>query len=144
MNPPARLAVLAVAVLLLGGATALVLQSLQPGEGTAGTYAVRITGPDGDLWNGTVEVEDVGEATAHGALLAAADAGGLAVGTVDYPGYAPCGRYVDRIGDHAARGDGGWVYEVRRDGAWQRPAVGACAFALEVGDEVWWRYVEGA
>jgi len=140
VNPPARLAVLALAVLLLGGATALVLQSLQPGDGAAGAYPVRVTGPDGDLHNGTVAVH---EATAYGALLAAADAAGLAVHTVEYPGYAPCGTYVERVGDHAAGGDGGWVYEVRRDGAWQRPPVGACAYPLQPGDEVWWRYVDG-
>lgn len=141
MNTAARLALLAAAVVLLGGATALVLQGLEAGDGATDTYAVRITGPHGDLWNGTVQVAD---ATAHDALLAAADRAGLDVHVVQYQTYPPCGLYVDRIGPHGADDDGGWVYEVLRGGEWQRPMVGACGFPLEAGDEVWWRYVAGA
>lgn len=138
MNTAARLSLLVAAVVLLGGATVLVLQSLQAGDGATGTYAVRITGPGEELWNGTVTVAD---ASAHDALLAAAESAGLEVHVVEYPAYAPCSLYVDRIGAHAAGDDGGWVYEVRRGGEWQRPMVGACGFPLEAGDEVWWRYV---
>lgn len=140
MKTPARAALLVGVLVLVGGGAALVLQSLQAGDGDAGTYPVRITGPDGDLWNGTVSVV---QGTAYGALLAAADAAGLEVQTVAYPGYAPCGLYVDGIGGHSADGGSGWVYEVRRGGEWLRPMVGACGFPLVEGDEVWWRYVDG-
>lgn len=139
METPARLAALAVVALLLGGATVLVLRGVEPGDGDSGTYPVRVTGPDGDLWNGTVALEN---ATAHAALLAAAEAGGFDVEVRRQRGYEPCDLYVQRVGPHGEGGAGGagWVYEVRRDGDWQRPVVGACAFPLHEGDEVWWRY----
>ena len=68
---------------------------------------------------------------------------GLDVGVTHHPGYAPCGLYVHRIGDHAETDGRGWVYEVRRDGDWVRPSVGACGYPLREGDAVRWRYLEG-
>lgn len=132
-------------VALLGAGTAALLGSVDETAdgGAGGAYPARITGPDGDLWNGTVELV-AGAATAHDALLAA----GLAVDVEEHAGYRPCGTYVTAVGGHAEGGGpggrGGWVYEVLRDGAWQRPTVGACAFPLQSGDAVWWRYVAEA
>ena len=143
------LAALAFAALVAGGLWAL--WGLGPDLSATADVAVLVTGPDGELWNGTVTAAP---ATPLGALLAAEaiaasaegagappDDGDLRVLVTRYAGIRPCGAYVSSIAGIGAAGTGGWVYEVQRDGAWQRPPVGACAFALRDGDVVWWRWV---
>lgn len=138
-NPLLRAALLLVLVGLTVGTTALVLRSLGPEPTGSSDHSLLVLGPDGPLWNGTVHADP---ATPYQALLAAAEAGGLDVHTRHYPGYAPCELYVDRINDHQEGPDGGWIYEIRQGGAWKRPAVGACAYSLEPGDAIRWRYAD--
>lgn len=105
-----------------------------PAAGPGGAYDVTIEGPDGILFAGTVAVD---EATALSVLEAAAGEAGLALETETYPGM---GTYVRAVGEHRAHGPDGWVYEVRRDGAWTLGDRSAARYALEEGDAVRWRW----
>lgn len=123
------------ALLGLAAAAALLLVAMAwqaPASGS-GRIEVRVDGPDGAIWNGTVEVTD---ATVLSALLAAADAGAFAVkvsGTGDQ-------AFVVAIAGHANEGLGGWCYAVWDDG-WVHPPVSAGAWGLEDGALVWWQYL---
>lgn len=129
---PAALLLLA---LLVGGAGALAYR-YTAGQGTAGGYDVQVVGPEGALFEGTVQV-DARNATALGVLLAAAREAGLAVETEEYPGM---GTYVRAVGGHRAAGASGWLYEVRQEGAWVHGDRSAAYAALAPGDAVRWTW----
>lgn len=120
---------LAVLVLLAAGAGALVAFR-EPGAGATDAFPVEVLGPEGPLFAGAVRVEN---ATALAVLLAT----GLDVDVVEYRGM---GAYVRAIDGHAAAGPDGWVYEVRRDGAWTNGDRSAALFPLHAGDEVRWSW----
>lgn len=120
---------LAVLVLLAAGAGALVALR-EPDAGASDAFGVEVLGPEGALFEGTVRAEN---ATALTALLAT----GLDVDVVEYRGM---GAYVRAIEGHAAAGPDGWVYEVRRDGAWTNGDRSAASFPLREGDEVRWSW----
>lgn len=131
----ARLLLAATLLALLLGSTAGLAWWSQRGEGASGEFPVLVVGPDdAELARVDVRLEN---ATALDALLAAADAAGLDVRTVEYPGM---GTYVASIDGHAAGGAAGWVYEVRRGGQWIFGDRSAAFFTLEPGDEVRWRW----
>lgn len=119
---------------LLGGAAALAAWQHQP-PGGAGEHAVEIIGPEGPLFSGVVEVE---QATALSALVAAADAAGLALTLEEYPGM---GTYVRAVGPYRAEGSSGWIYEVRPEGGeWILGDRSAALYPLQPGDAVRWRW----
>lgn len=123
-------------VLALGGAGALAAWGMERGAGEAATYRVEAIGPRGALLDETVRVED---ATVLRALQAAADARALALGLVEYPGM---GTYVRSIGGFEAKGASGWIYEVRRDEAWESGDRSAEFYALQKGDSVRWMWTD--
>lgn len=128
----------ALALLAAGAAVgAAAYASTRAGPGATGAFDVEVVGPDGPVLSATVEVED---ATALSALQAAAARAGVDVRTERYPGM---GVYVRAIGPHAASGPSGWIYEVRRDGAWTGGDRSAASFPLQPGDALRWRWTEG-
>lgn len=135
MASPRLLAALLLLALLAGGAGALAYR-YTAGQGAPGGYEVVIQGPEGPLYAGTVQVE-AADATALGALQAAARAAGLAVETEEYPGM---GTYVRSVGGHRAAGASGWLYEVRHDGRWSHGDRSAAHFPLAPGDAVRWTW----
>jgi len=128
-------------------AVAVGLAAWTPGDKETGAahVAVEVTGPDGVLFQGTVEA---GSPTALGALRAAAEAAGLAVETRAYSGLGSgCrGVYVEQVGPYRAEGSAGWVYEVRDAGqdAWRRPMHSAACEGLDHGNAVRWLWTDGA
>ena len=131
---PARLLLAAALLLALVGGAAALAWWQQGGEGAPGAYEVVVLGPDGPLYHGHATVED---ATALGALRAAAREAGLDVETEEYPGM---GTYVRAVGPHRADGPSGWVYEVRHDGVWTYGDRSAAYAPLQPGDAVRWRW----
>jgi hypothetical protein len=122
----------AVAGLLALGAIATAVWVDGP-EASSGTFAVRVDGPDGLIWNGTVHAD---EATAYTVLLEAGRQGGFAVvasGTGDMV-------FVEAIAGYHYQGAGGWCYAVWTDDAWVHPVLGANGWGLSDGDAVWWHY----
>lgn len=132
-----RLVVALALLASLGAAAAALVAYGQGGAGATGTYPVEIVGPDGVLYAGEVQVA---EATALRVLQAAADEAGLTLTLDEYPGM---GTYVRGIGPHQASGASGWVYEVRRDGAWTPGDRSAALRPLAAGDAVRWSWTEG-
>lgn len=102
-----------------------------------GEYPVTVDGPDGTIWNGTVQVADP---TPLGALLAAADAGDF---TVEVRGSGPSAYVVGVDGHREGSGGAGWCYAIERGGAWSHPSVGADVYGLREGEAVRWHYAEG-
>ncbi|MFA5861924.1 MAG: DUF4430 domain-containing protein [Candidatus Thermoplasmatota archaeon] len=131
----------ALAILLLvslaAGGVALAAWSHAGPLSTAGTFAVEIVGPSGQLYQGNVTVAD---ATALSALRAACKHAGLALETEEYPGM---GAYVRAIGGHRASGASGWVYEVHRNGTWLSADRSAGSYPLHAGDALRWSWTEG-
>ena len=102
-------------------------------EAGAGTFPIRIDGPDGPIWNGSVDADP---ASPYTVLLAAADRGGFSVDATEYPN----GVFVEAIDGHRWKGAGGWCYAVWFEGAWSHPVMSADAWGLQDGDAVWWHY----
>lgn len=126
---------LATALLLaLVVAGAWLLRPVAP-QGGAGDYAVALLGPDGFLWNGTVRL-DAGNATALGALHAAAQQAGLSVAV----GQTALGAYVRAVGPHAETATDGWCFFLLRDGRTEAPFGSADATGLRRGDAVLWSW----
>ncbi len=136
-KPALRLAAAGLlAALALAAVAALLATSPQPG--VTGSYHVLITGPDSDVWNGTVHVAN---ATALKALEAAATAGQFSLQVRDYG--APCSTYVQGIAGHVAKdgGSAGWIYEVRDPGnPWIWADRSADCYPLATGQELRWRW----
>lgn len=122
---------------LLGGAGALAWWSQSAVQGDSAAFAVEIVGPDGVLFEGTVQVEN---ATALSALQAAAARAGLELTLEEYPGM---GTYVRAIGPHRAAGPTGWVYEVREESGWVSGDRSAAHRPLRAGEALRWSWTEG-
>lgn len=123
-----------VLVLALGGAAALAAWGAHRAAGDDDVYRVEAIGPDGVVLDETVEVAD---ATVLSALQAAAQARGVALDLVRYPGM---GTYVRAIAGFEAHGASGWIYEVHREGAWHSGDRSSEAYALQKGDSVRWTW----
>ncbi len=140
MHTPTRLAAALTLIALLTIGTVLLLQTAPEQTGASGTFTVSILAPDSTLYNGTITAQN---ATAYSVLVAATTEAGLRLDVHENPAYQPCGIYVRAIGGFA-EGDqngGGWEYWIYRNGAWlPRAAVGACAFPLQDGDHVQWKF----
>lgn len=127
----------ALAVALLAAGAVAWYGAREP-TGESGDHEVTIVGPaNATLFLQAVHVEN---ATAYGALVAAARAGNLTVDSVEYSGM---GVYVRAVGGFEARGAAGWVYEVRRDGAWVFGDRSAERYALAPGEAVRWSWTDG-
>ncbi len=99
-----------------------------------GAFPVIVVGPDGEIFNGTVNAKG----TADRVLLAAADAGGFAVqatGRAD-------SFFVTSIDGHDNQADGGWCFEAMESG-WVFPQVGAGGYRLDDGQATRWSYHPG-
>lgn len=130
-----RRLVLAIGLLVLLAGGAVGLYALRTLDGTPGQYRVLVIGPGDDiLFDGNVTASD-------GTVLSALRATGLALDVREYPGM---GAYVRGIAGHQASGASGWIYEVGRDGAWSSGDTSAEFAPLTAGDEVRWRWTEGA
>lgn len=123
---------LAVIALAVAGALLFLAAGWDAPAGGSGTVALLVEGPDGVIWNGTVDVTD---ATPFRALQAASVAGDFAVDSTGSGDQV----FVSSIAGHANEGVGGWCYAVWDDG-WFHPPVSAGAWGLEDGARVWWHY----
>ena len=125
-------------LLLLASGGAWLVGSAPRGAGPAGSYALLLQGPGGEiLFDGSVEVQ---EATALSVLRAAAGQADLDLEVEGEGG--PCGWvYVVAVAGHREAGSAGWEYWVRpAGGAWDLPDHSAACHALRPGDSVLWRW----
>jgi hypothetical protein len=89
---------------------------------------IRIEGPDGVIADGPASGKK-----ALDALMSLATAKGIKLGVKD----TSFGKYVNAIGDITEGiydGNGGWSFNVYRDGSWKFPAVGMADYELKQGD----------
>lgn len=110
-----------------GGATVTPPPSPPP----APAFDVRITGPQGNIFQGTVVSTP---ATALGALDEAAKAGGFLYVVRD----TSLGLFVESIAGIGPSGSKGWMYAVNG----VKPSVGAALYILQNEDRVIWFYGE--
>lgn len=133
-----RLLSLALLVATLGAAGVLAAWGAHREGGEAGAFHVAAIGPDGrEVLNAKVHVAD---ATVLAVLQAAAEARGVELELVTYPGM---GTYVHSIAGHRAEGSTGWIYEVQREGAWRTGDRSAEHYPLQKGDATRWSWTEG-
>lgn len=83
------------------------------------------------------DVHLVGNATALGALEAAASAGNFTYAVKEYPSL---GAYVYSIAGTEASGNQGWIFRVLHDGAWCWGAQAPDRTVLQDGDAVTWQW----
>jgi hypothetical protein len=138
LNPGSRVA-LAAGLAAVVGAALFFFASQERAAGASGEFPVLVQGPDGVLFNATVQVDD---ADPLRVLLAAADAGHFTVDVVEYSGYGDCGSYVESISGHEASGNAGWVYEILRPDGWWRPPTSSGCQPLDDGQAVRWLWSE--
>jgi hypothetical protein len=111
----------------------------------AGAYSIRVIGPAGSIYDGTVEA--LGNPLA--VLLEAGAKGNFTVEVRSYGifGNRECdGHYVESVAGHRSHGASGWVYRIHRaaTGAWESPAESAACPALAPGDAVEWNWTEAS
>lgn len=130
-------ALLALTALLLAG-LALAAQAWRLDDAAlgAGEVGVRVVGPEGSLYDGTVNLEN---GTAHSALVEASRQGGFEVTTKRYPGL---GLYVESIGGYRASGSAGWTYAVEREGETVEGDRAADRFPVAPGERVHWTWTD--
>lgn len=121
-----------VAVLAFGAMVWLASYASAP-TSAASAHAVQVTGPEGPIWNGTVN-----GTTPLEVLHGAAAAGDFDVAVRG----SGASAYVVAIDGHE-EGAGGWCFLVGDAHGWSLPGVGAGAYGLDADEAVWWTWTDG-